>query len=188
MTDQLLTYPELAEVLGRSEEAVRQLAKRRRWRRIISNEDGRARVAVPQEFLDAPRPLVEPRTTDRTTPEQPEDDRPNDGSADARALLAMLEMRVAEMGGELKEARAEAKLAQEAVNRGHEIIVELTAKAARVDGLEATLTAERERMADIRAERDRLLAQAERLATTPAPAPAPAPESRRGWWPFRRQA
>jgi hypothetical protein len=180
MNDRLLTYPELAEALGRSEEAARQLAKRRRWRRIISNDDGRARVAVPQEFLDAPRPSVEPRTTDQPSPERPEDDRPVEPSADARALIALLEARVAEMGTDLKEARAEAKLAQEAVARGHEIIVELTAKAARVEGLESLLATERERIADIRAERDRLLAQAERQASTPAP------ESRRSWWPFRR--
>jgi hypothetical protein len=90
-----------------------------------------------------------------------------------RDRLAELQAHMAEIGGELRETRADLKQAQVT-------ITELTAKAARVEGLESLLAAERERIADIRAERDRLLAQAERFAATPAP------EARRGWWPFRK--
>src|SRR3954447_22402754 len=40
-----LTYPELATRLGRSEDAVKSLVKRKRWRRSIGN-DGLARVTL----------------------------------------------------------------------------------------------------------------------------------------------
>ncbi len=209
MDDRLLTYPELAEALGRSEEAARQLAKRRRWRRIISNEDGRARVAVPMEFLDAPRPPVEPRTADRSNPGRPEVDHPaveTEAAGDARALIAFLEARVAEMSGELREARSDLRTA-------HTTVAELTAQAARVEGLEALLAAERERIEELKeaerqradqtrqmaedarhrveemkAERDKWAAAVEAAQQQIAHLTdkAVSLEKRRGWWPFRR--
>src|SRR5919199_6734864 len=103
-----MTYEELAAALGRSPEAVRQLAKRKRWRRIIGN-DGKARVVVPVEYLDMARPPDVPRSSDRTTPERPPTDRPDadaELTGDARTLIAMLQARITELGGELKEARA----------------------------------------------------------------------------------
>jgi uncharacterized protein YfcZ (UPF0381/DUF406 family) len=209
MDDRLLTYPELADALGRSEEAARQLAKRRRWRRVISNEDGRARVAVPIEFLEAPRPPVEPRSADRSNPERPEDDHPVADlgpTGDARALISYLEARVSDANSEIKEVRADLKIAQT-------VIAELTAQAARVEGLEALLASERERIAELRemerqraedvrqraeearqrseelkAERDRWAAAAqtaqERIEQLTAKAAEV--ERPRGWWPFRR--
>lgn len=51
---------------------------------------------------------------------------------------------------------------------------------AEINALKAILEAERKRAEELRAERDRWAAQAERLAL-----PAPTPE-RRGWWLFRR--
>jgi hypothetical protein len=56
---------------------------------------------------------------------------------------------------------------------------------AEINALKAILEAERKRAEELREERDRWAAQAERLAL-PAPAPAPAPH--RGWWPFRKSA
>jgi hypothetical protein len=211
MDDRLFTYLELAEFLGRSEEAARQLAKRRRWRRVISNEDGRARVAVPVEFLEAPRPPVEPRSTDQSNPERPEDDHPAvdvEPTGDARALIAYLEARVSEMGDELKETRSDLKVAQVT-------ITELTAQAARVEGLEALLAAERERIAEmketerlrveemrhradetrrrteeLKGERDKWVAAAEAAQERIDHLTAKAAETakRRGWWPFRWSA
>src|SRR4051794_32655217 len=131
-SDRLLTYDELAAALERSPEAVRQLAKRKRWRRIISNDDGKARVAVPVEVLEAPRSPDVQRSTDRPNAERPRDDRPDTGTevtGDARALLAMLQARVAELDSDLREARTDLKAAQST-------IMDLTATAARVPGLE----------------------------------------------------
>jgi hypothetical protein len=49
-----------------------------------------------------------------------------------------------------------------------------------VEALKAILDSERKRLDEVRQDRDRWIAQAERLAL-----PAPVP-TRRGWWPFRR--
>src|SRR3954447_23290099 len=108
-SDRLLTYEALAAALGRSAEAVRQLAKRKRWRRVISNDDGKARVVVPVEVLEAQRSPDVQRSTDRLNPERPPADRPDasvESNGDARTLLAMLQARVAELDGDLREARA----------------------------------------------------------------------------------
>lgn len=206
----LMTYAELGEAIGRSEPAARAMAIRKHWRRVLGN-DGKARVAVPIETLEKLRAQAAARADD-----QPEDqanteadDRPDplpDGSADARALIAMLETRVAEVTSEIKETRADLKVAQT-------VIAELTAQAARVEGLEALLAAERERIAEakeaerlrveemrqraeearqradeLKAERDRWIMAAEtaqeridHLTTKAAEA-----EKRKGWWPFRK--
>ena len=55
VSERLFTYEELATTLSRPPEAVRQLAKRKRWRRTLGN-DGKARIAVPADYLDLPRP------------------------------------------------------------------------------------------------------------------------------------
>ncbi len=46
-----LTYAELAARLGRSEEAVKSLVKRKRWRRSVGN-DGLARVTLDESEID----------------------------------------------------------------------------------------------------------------------------------------
>src|SRR3954470_24099994 len=147
-SDRLLTYDELAAALGRSPEAVRQLAKRTRWRRIISNDDGKARVAVPVEVLETPRSPDVQRSTDRPAPERPLDDRPHtsaESTGDARTLLAMLQTRVTELDADLREARADLKLAQATINQ-------LTATATRAVGLEVQLAADKARLDEVKAE------------------------------------
>ena len=51
-----LTYHELAEKLGTSAEGARRRAQRGRWARQRGN-DGLARVMVPNDALDGPRPV-----------------------------------------------------------------------------------------------------------------------------------
>lgn len=175
MHDRLMTYAELAEFLGKSEEAARQFAKRRRWRRSISNDDGKARVSVPVEFLEMPRPPVDPRPEEEPDAEQPPVDHP-----DTLEVLAMLRSRIAELEGELSGARTALDVER--------------VRAAQVDVLQAMLAAERTRVEDIKAsearriedlqaERDRWMAQAERLIPLATPVPKPT-----GWWPWRRTA
>lgn len=173
MTDRLMTYPELGEFLGRSEEAARQLAKRRRWRRVISNDDGRARVSVPVEFLEMPRPPVDPRPED-----EPEADQPVDDQADVLSVVAVLRDQVDRLTGELDAARTALDVER--------------VRAAQVDVLKAIIEGERtryedaraaeaRRVEDLKAERDRWAAQADRLI------PLAEAESRpRPWWSFRR--
>jgi hypothetical protein len=170
VSDRLMTYDELAEALGRSTEAARAMVIRKRWRRTMGN-DGKARVSVPAEVLEAPRtpnaspphnrsePRVEVRpnaSAERTPSEQP--------------VITLLHARVAELAAELREARAATSEAQ--------------AKASRVEGLETLLAAERERVNDLKAERDRWAGIAEASQRQIAHLT----EQRRGWWPFRKRA
>lgn len=182
MHDRLMTYAELAEFLGKSEEAARQFAKRRRWRRSISNDDGKARVSVPVEFLDMPRPPVEPRADEELDPEQPADDHP-----DTLTVMTILQGQIARLEGELDKARS--ALDAERV------------LSAQVEVLKAVLEAERNRMEDLKAsearrvedlirERDRWEAKAdetlkaliERTAVVPRSSALPS------WWPWKRSA
>src|SRR4051794_26478455 len=177
MAERLMTYAEMEVALRRTPEAVRQLVKRKRWRRVVGN-DRKARIAVPLDFIEAnvpddTQPSVPddadttPRTTPGSSPEGVPDVRhePTGPTGDARVLIEMLQGRVAELAGEVKDARV--------------LIADLTAKAGRADVAEALLDVERRRADELRTERDRLL---DRLTAAPA---APA---RRSWWPWRRSA
>ena len=166
MSEHPMTYDEAADALERW--AVPQLAKRRRSRRTLGNDD-KAPMAVPVEDLDT-NPPDDLRPSDRVAPR-----RPSVVQTDTRSLIVMLEARLAEMGGDLKEARAD-------LRQAHAVITDLTRKAARAEGLDALLAVERERIADLRADMDRWRSQAEKLAAT-----TPEPKSSR-WWPWRRSA
>jgi hypothetical protein len=134
----LMTYAELGEAIGRSEVAARSVAMRKRWRRVLGN-DGKARVTVPVEVLTALQAKADTRTVDLPDdlPDEqavaPPDFLP-DSRADARALMDMLEARVAELDKEAKQGR-----------------VAMT----RVAVLETLVESERERAAELRQDRDR---------------------------------
>jgi hypothetical protein len=169
----LLTYAELGEAIGRSEVAARAMAMRKRWKRVLGN-DGRARVAVPVELVERLRAEADARAI-----AQPDDDADTqadtqpDGSSDARALIAVLETRIAELHGRVTELTAEVK-----DNRA--AIASLTEKAGRSDTLEALLDIEKQRTEEWKAVADRFAVQAEKLTA--------AAETRRSWWLFRRRA
>jgi hypothetical protein len=152
----LMSYGELAEAIGRSEVAARSVAIRKRWRRVLGN-DGKARVAVPVDILAKLQAKAQARAVTQPDAQpvaeavtQPDDE--PDARADARALIAMLETHVAELRSEAKEGRA---------------------AIARVGVLEALLENERERLDEMRQDRDRWHAEA---------------TARRSWWPWRRSA
>jgi hypothetical protein len=169
----LLTYAELGEAIGRSEVAARAMAMRKRWKRVLGN-DGRARVAVPVELVERLRAEADARAI--TQPDDGADtqaDTQPDGSSDARALIAVLETRIAELQGRVTELTAEVKDNRVA-------IASLTEKAGRSDTLEALLDIEKQRTEEWKAVADRFAVQAEKLTA--------AAETRRSWWPFRRRA
>jgi hypothetical protein len=136
---QPMTYSELADAIGRSEIAARSLAARKRWRRIPGN-DGKVRLAVPVELLGKLRDRSMHRSAnaseDQSTP--PSIDR----------VVVVLEARISELQVELRETRA--------------TIETLSAKAGRVDVLEALLEVARQ-------ERDRWAVQAEQVVATVDP-------------------
>ena len=174
MDERLMTYAEMEVALRRTPEAVRQLVKRKRWRRIVGN-DRKARIAVPVDFLEANVPDDTPPsvpddadTTPRTTPlsslvaDPGAGQEPAGPTGDARMLIDMLQARVAELDSDLRQARA--------------TISDLSAKAGHVEALEALLESERQRVEEWKAVADRWAIQAERLS-----------EQRLGWWPFSRK-
>lgn len=175
MHERLMTYGELAEFLGRSEEAARQLAKRRRWRRSISNDDGKARVSVPLEFLEQPRPPVDPRPEDEADAEQPADDQ-----ADVLSVVAVLREQVDRLTGDLAAART--ALDVERVRAAQVDVLKAVLESERAR-LEDARAAEARRVEDLKAERDRWAAQADRLIPL-----AETGSRSRPWWPFKRSA
>jgi hypothetical protein len=172
MSDRLMTYEEAADALERW--AVPQLAKRRRSRRTLGH-DGKSSIAVAVD-LDT-NPPDDLRPSDGAAPRRlpvARTDTSDEAVRDARSLIVSLDARLAEVSGELKEARADLRQAQA-------VITDLTRKAARAEGLDALLAAERERIADLRADMDRWRSQAERLT-------AAEPKPSRSWWRWRRNA
>jgi hypothetical protein len=133
-----LSYDELADRLGITVASARRLVLRRRWSKGKGN-DGRAIVQVPTDFLE--------RRSDSLS-DSPADDTPDTATTalatvlptnqepgtEARALLDLLQARVAELDSEVKELRP---------------------RAARADVLEAQLEAEKRRGEELKADRDR---------------------------------
>jgi hypothetical protein len=191
MHDRLMTYVELAEFLGKSEEAARQFAKRRRWRRSISNDDGKARVSVPIEFLEMPRPPVEPRAD-----EEPDAERPDDQAGSAYGeVVTMLRDRIEGLETELGTVRGALEL--ERIRAGQVEVLNALLAIERTR-LEEARAREAQRVEDLKSERDRWQAKAdealkaliERTAVVPPTTAPVVPRSSPvlAWWPFRRSA
>jgi chromosome segregation ATPase len=186
---QPMTYSELADAIGRSEIAARSLAARKRWRRIPGN-DGKVRLAVPVELLGKLRD----RSMHRSANASEDQSTPPSADASIDRVVAVLEARISELQVELRETRA--------------TIETLSAKAGRVDVLEALLEVARQ-------ERDRWAVQAEQVVATVDPLKSTiealktaldaergrlselreerdhwrtAATARRRWWPWRQSA
>jgi hypothetical protein len=180
MSERTFTYDELAAALNKTHEATRAMCIRKRWRRTIGN-DGKARITVPVETVEAYRTPDAPRTPTVLIPERTPDapqDAPAEPSADARALVAVLEARIGELQGRVADLDAEVR--------------DLRPKAARVDVVEALLAAERQRVEEVReVERQRVeewKAVADRFASQAEKMTAAAEARRTTWWPWRRRA
>src|SRR4051812_21027006 len=104
---QPMTYAELAEALGRSEIAVRSLARRARWRRIPGN-DGRIRLAVPLDDLETLRERSVHRAAAASVDTPADAPTPPPAGAPVDRVVEMLQARVLELQDELRESRATA--------------------------------------------------------------------------------
>ena len=157
-----LSYDELADMLGIERESARHLAFRRRWRRTKGN-DGKARVDVPLEVLPQPGPV---------TPAGGRPDGPTDSSTDTpagsltgsetvltrhierlEAMLTDAQARLADVEADRDVARGEAR---DAVRAREAVEAQLAA-------LNIVLAIERQRVEDIKSDRDRWSAQAAQL-------------------------
>jgi len=126
MSTTQLTYAELAEALGRSEIAVRSLARRERWRKIPGN-DGRVRLAVPSDLVETLRSRSVHRAAAASADTPADAPTSPPAGAPVDRVVEMLEARVAELQAEARQDRA--------------TITALTARASRADTLEALLDA-----------------------------------------------
>ena len=147
-----LTYSELAKALEITPESANRLARRKHWPRVKGN-DGRTRVAVPEDFC----PLDSPPDSPGDGPDSPGDsppvgDKPPDNPVHAQ--IARLEGELAGPREALAEARARVGAA------------EANAKAAeaRADA-EAAKTAQAIRAFESLAERFEAMAEAQKAKT-----------------------
>lgn len=159
-----MTYAELADRLGIAVKSAKNRAHRKNWRRVPGN-DGKVLVHVPLSIFDGD-PEGRPHTPPHSPPEEGHEggngDDPQSGPEGAldpsefvilRETIARLETRL----------EAEQRRSAELMER-HE--TDLAAMEERregdLDALRALLTAERERGADLRADRDRWVEMAAR--------------------------
>lgn len=158
----LLSYDELAERFGINRESARQLTLRKRWARRKGN-DGRARVEVPLDALPS------------VTSDAPSHDTSDDTDV-ARVLtrhIERLEEALENAGEHAKQIEAERDAARDetrVVARDRDAAREAERMIrAQVEGLQAVLAAEknmtsveRDRVAELKAERDQWRDQAQR--------------------------
>jgi uncharacterized protein YdbL (DUF1318 family) len=166
-----LTYDEVAREMGIARESARQLAIRKRWARQKGN-DGRARVGVPEEELQA-------RVTGDDTPHGPSD-APSDDTGRDPSVVQVLTRHISRLEGELKalkqEREAERGRLQGEIGVLRQEWDAERLRAVQVDALTAVVAAEKQRSEEWKAVADRFALQAEALASA----------QRRSWWPFRR--
>jgi hypothetical protein len=136
-----LTYAEMAEALKITPESANRLARRKRWPRVKGN-DGRTRVAMPEEALvRQDSPPVSP-------PDSPMDSPPD-------KLIKALEAHVETLKAQLAEAAARIeKQAEELVGYDSAYAAGLAAERAKVEKLATELAArDAQHAVDLAAER-----------------------------------
>ncbi len=178
-----LTYDELAEALGIAPDSARRLVARKKWPRKPNNE-GRALVAVPAEYLDN-RPDAGPDTGE----DAKEDDIP-DAAPDITHGVRILSEHIERLERELEAVKGERDTERASAAR-------LAQQAARVDVLEMLIEVERKRVEEARATASAVTDKAGRVDVLEAQLEAErkradewkaVAEAPRGWWPWRRRA
>jgi ribosome maturation factor RimP len=153
--DRTLTYDDLAALLQRSPEATRQLVRRRRWRRTLGN-DGKMRVSVPIEALEAEEATegadVAP-TGGETVPVLTFASPLHSGNV-AHDVGTILSGHIQRLEAELEALRKERdtlKSERDAAQAAeHTLTLQLAALQATLDVERALLSVERERVTDER--------------------------------------
>jgi hypothetical protein len=126
-----MTYAELGEILNCTPEAARQFAIRRKLRRVVSNEDGMARVHVDVDDLHRRRrtPVRAVKQSLARTPSVRPPDAPSDSSAQTVAVrIAVLEAELRHAVEQRDQARDQAAVA---TARAQDLEVRLNEAAAR---------------------------------------------------------
>ena len=127
-----LPYSALAELMGKTVDAVRKIARRRGWRVSLDNR-GKALVHVPLADLEDTNPPATPATV-----EPPATRPPPGGHMDAGALVAALERERDALLARLDAAEREAR---EARGEAIEARIKLADALARLDERERLVKA-----------------------------------------------
>jgi flagellar biosynthesis/type III secretory pathway protein FliH len=151
-----LTYAEIAEALRITPESANRLARRKRWPRMKGN-DGRTRVAVPEEALVRPdSPPANPGDSPSDSPPAASPDNPVHAQIArldrelAHAQIARMEGELAGMREALAEARARASAAGARAEAAEARASEESAKTARAIAAFDQLAQRLEAMAEAR--------------------------------------
>lgn len=176
MDTKWLSYEELGQALRITPASAKRLVIRRKWAKRPGN-DGRTRVAVPVERLEAEKPPVTGVIIGDVTPDIIGDDTGDRGDTVA-AIAAVLSRHIVRLEAELEEAKAKLEAAERERDCERTRAADLALKAAQVEVLNAILEVERRQASELRQDRDRWAVQAHALAHPPVP---PEPE-RRGWF------
>jgi hypothetical protein len=177
-----LTYDELGEALGIHADSARRLVARKKWPRKQNNE-GRALIAVPDEYLERERPPV---VTPDVSADDSQDDSPDnsdDVGPDITHGVRILTQHIERLEKDLEAVKAERDTERARA-------AALSLQAAQVEVLKTLLDTERKRIEEVReterqrveewkAVADRFAAQTEQMLTA---------QARRSWWPWRRSA
>jgi hypothetical protein len=154
MTDiRWLTYDELSSELGIARESARQLVIRKRWSKNKGN-DGKARIGVPEELLQA---RTSADTGDGTSPDTSHDpsESPSADTGDDPSVIRVLTRHIERLEKE-RDALADrlsAVAAERDEGRLHAASVEPL--RATIDLLKQALNTEKNRTEELRRERDR---------------------------------
>jgi hypothetical protein len=177
-----LTYVELGDRLGITPDAARQKAIRGHWRKQRGN-DGKARVLVEAEVFQRAVQTYpndnhpDDHPNERTVVEKPVHPPAGEPSSDVQATQAVLVAMLEDQLGYLwtlvdsERIRADGLAKELAASRELGAVVEPLRMT--VQALQSALDAEKQRLAEVRQERDRLYESV---------------RTRRLWWPWRRSA
>lgn len=161
MTTRAMTYSELGAALGITAASAKRLAVRNRWAKSVGN-DGRSRVNVPVERLEAARDIPDDTSGDDTSAST--GDITGSVTSDARALIAHLEAAAADLRARLDRAEVELSdlrpLAAELAQAKAQVAAEARRAADAAAAAAALVAAEARRADDLRAALER--AQASR--------------------------
>jgi chromosome segregation ATPase len=162
-----LTYDDLAERLGITRNAARVMAQRRKWSRYTSQEDGKARVRVPEDELER---LGARQSGTDAEHEHPHDVPPASGEVEAlkdhvRTLREMLDERSATHAAEVQRLQDQLQEAQ--AEAGH-AKADQVRMARDVSMMFDELKTMADKQADLHADRARLMTELE--------------QARRPWW------
>lgn len=158
----LLSYAEIATALGIGGNSARALVRRKRWHRKPGN-DGLARIEVPVEYLAEHAKVAPAKEGDDSTPSSLPSSSPAEGS-----VIEAFERHIGRLEGELAALKQEHDAGRRDLLAARADAAYVPALRDTVAALKGALESEKARVADLRAERDRLLS------------------ARRSWWPFRR--